>query len=153
MMRTMLSDRFHLQIQIETRDQKGLMLEVGTGGLRINEVAAPTPPEKEGYVFGYARNNGAGRIVGSKATMAGLARSLTSTLRQPVVDRTDLKGYYDLDLTWPGDGQESAAAFGSPEFVAGALQTLRDKLGLRIIPTTAPVTIWKVTHVEPPTEN
>lgn len=153
MMRTMLSDRFHLQIQSETRDQQGLMMEVGAGRLRINEVKAPIPPEKEGYVFGYARKNGGGRLVGTKATMAGLARCLTISLGQPVVDRTALTGYYDLDLTWPGDDQESAAAFGSPDFVAGALRTLRDALGVRMTKTTVPVVIWKVTHVAPPTEN
>jgi uncharacterized protein (TIGR03435 family) len=153
MMRTMLSDRFHLQVQTETRDQKGLMLEVGPGGLKINEVSAPIPPEKEGYAFGNAWKDGGGRITGTKATMVGLARSLTMTLGQPVVDRTGLTGYYDLDLKWPGDDQESAATFGSPAFVAGALQTLREKLGLRITTTTVSVTTWRVTHVEPPTEN
>jgi uncharacterized protein (TIGR03435 family) len=69
------------------------------------------------------------------------------------MDRTDLTGYYDLDLTWPGDDQESAAAFGSAEFVAGALLTLRNALGLRMTRTTVPVVIRKVTHVERPTEN
>ncbi len=153
MMRTMLSDRFHLQIESETRDHKGLMLEVGAAGLKIGEVSAPIPPAKAGYVFSNASKNGAGSITGSTATMAGLAVSLTNSLGQPVVDRTGLKGYYDLNLRWPGDDQENAAGFGSPVFVAGALQMLRDKLGLRITPTTLPVKTWKVTHVEPPTEN
>jgi uncharacterized protein (TIGR03435 family) len=153
MMRTMLSDRFHLQIQSETRDQQGLMMEVGAGGLKINEVTAPIPPDKEGYVFANARKNGGGRLLGTKVTMAGLARCLTISLREPVVDRTGLTGYYDLDLTWAGDDQESEAAFGSPDFVAGTLRTLRDALGVRMMSTTVPVVIWKVIHVEPPTEN
>jgi len=153
MLRTLLSDRFHLQLQIETRDQQGLMLEVGPGGLRINEVTAPIPPEMEGYVFGNASKSGGGSITGTKATMARLAQSLTLSLGQPVVDRTGLTGYYDLALRWSGDDQESAVGFGSPAFVAGALQVLREKLGLRLTKTTVPVTTWRVTHVEPPTEN
>jgi uncharacterized protein (TIGR03435 family) len=135
MMRALLADRFHLQIHSETQNQKGLLLEVAKGGLKIKEVSAPTPPSKEGLVGAAARKYGGGRIVGTKATMAGLARCLTNCLRQPVIDHTGLKGYYDFDLTWTGEGQDTSASFGAFDFVAGAISTLRDAVGLASIST------------------
>lgn len=153
MVRAMLADRFHLEIHSETKNGEGFLLDVAKGGLKINEVAAPIPPEKEGIVFGYGRKNGGGQILGKKATMAGLARCLTVCLGRPVVDHTGLKGYYDFDLTWVGEGENGKAEFGSFDFVAGAILALRREVGIGATKTTVPVEQWKVTHVEPPTEN
>ncbi len=153
MMRTMLAERFHLQMQPEARNEKGLKLEVGTTGHKLNVVPAPIPPEKEGFVFAYGYKNGGGRLVGSRVNMARLAQALTGCLGQPVVDATGFMGYFDIDLKWEGTGEDSSGAFGTPDFVAGALLALRDRLCLRLTSTTVPVTNWRVTHVEPPTEN
>jgi uncharacterized protein (TIGR03435 family) len=153
MMRALLADRFLLQIHLETQNQKGLALEVAKEGLKISEVTAPIPPQKEGLVFGYGGNNGGGRILGKKATMAGLARCLVVCLRQPVVDETGLKGYYDFDWTWIGEGENSSSDFGTVDFVAGAISALRREVGLSVAKRTVPVEIWRVTHLEPPTEN
>ncbi len=153
MMRTMLSERFNLQLQPETKSEKGLKLEVGPTGLKLNEVPAPIPPEKEGYVFGVGDRNGGGRFVGSGTNMARLEQALTLCLGQPVVDATGFTGYFDIDLKWEGTGEEGAGGFGTPDFVAGALLALRDRLGLRLTRATVPVVYWRVTHVESPTEN
>ncbi|MDE3196755.1 MAG: TIGR03435 family protein [Acidobacteriota bacterium] len=153
MMRAMLADRFHLEIQPETQNRKGLRLEVAKGGLKVREVSAPIPPAKEGLVFAAGRENGGGRILGTKSTMAGLARCLSFCLRQPVVDGTGLKGYYDFDLRWIGDSPDPGGDFGTVDFVAGALSTLRNAVGLSVTRTTVPVEFWKVTHIEPPGDN
>jgi uncharacterized protein (TIGR03435 family) len=153
MMRALLADRFHLQIRSEIQKQTGLRLEVAKGGLKIKEVSAPTPPAREGLVFAVGRKNGGGRILGTKATMAGLAQCLTICLVQPVVDHTGLTGYYDFDVTWVGEGQDDVADFGTVDFTAGSLSALRNAFGLRVTKTKVPVEIWKVIHVGNPTEN
>jgi len=153
MMRALLADRFHLQIRSEIQKQTGLRLEVAKGGLKIKEVSAPTPPAREGLVFAVGRKNGGGRILGTKATMAGLAQCLTICLVQPVVDHTGLTGYYDFDVTWVGEGQDNVADFGTVDFTAGSLSALRNSFGLGVTKTKVPVEMWKVIHVENPTEN
>ena len=72
---------------------------------------------------------------------------------QLVVDQTGLRGYYDFDLKWVGDGEKSPAAFGTPDFVVGAISVLRRDVGLEVTKATVPVTLWRVTHLEQPTEN
>ncbi len=99
MMRKMLADRFRLRLHTETRQERIYGLEVAKSGMRIQEVAAPVPPAKEGYV-GAAMSDRDGRMIGNKSTMAGMAMALAVFLKQPVVDQTGLKGYYDFDARW-----------------------------------------------------
>jgi uncharacterized protein (TIGR03435 family) len=151
MLRTMLADRFHLQLHIENRQQRILKFEVAKGGIRIEEADPPVPPAKEGNVIVVGANDGGGRMIGNKSTMAGLSRALTLVMNQPVVDETGLKGFYDFDVKWSGDGQP--AGFGSAEFVGPLISNLQSRLGLRVTKTTGPVEYWVVDHVELPTEN
>lgn len=153
MMRAMLADRFHLQLHTETRQEKVLNLEVMKGGLKIKETDPPEPPAKEGPVFGYGGRGGGGRLIGSKSTMAGMARALIVLTGQPVFDTTGSKAYYDFDVKWPGDDQAPYSQFGSPEFVGPLISNLQSQFGLRLTAATAPIEYWVVDRVEMPTEN
>jgi uncharacterized protein (TIGR03435 family) len=151
MMRAMLEARFHLKLHTETREGPVYVLEVAKGGLKFKNVDSPAPPEQEGPVNAAVGDNG-GRIIGKKSTMAGMARMLVVFLRKPVVDRTGLDGYYDFDVKWSSPESPDADGFG----VAGGallISTLRDRFGLRLTSTHAPVKYWVVDHVEPPAEN
>ncbi|MDE3168092.1 MAG: TIGR03435 family protein, partial [Acidobacteriota bacterium] len=99
MLRAMLVERFHLRLHTETRQGPVFHLEVARGGVKMQQTAPPTPPAVEGPV-GAAMDNVSGRMIGSKSTMSGLARSLVIFLRRPVEDRTGLRGYYDFDVKW-----------------------------------------------------
>ena len=104
-------------------------------------------------------------------TMSALAGSLASMLDRPVVDLTEIKGTYDVDLEWVPDEREgggimakmkvmaeaaSGDAHGDPagpngQSLFGALQ---EKLGLRLEARKAPVDILVVDRMEKvPTEN
>ncbi len=155
MLRAMLEDRFHLQLRVETRQERAYNLVVAKGGFKFKEVNPPVPPEKEGFVNAAMGDNG-GRIIGKKSTMSGMAKMLVIFLKRPVTDRTGLKGYYDFDVKWNApespDRQPPAQTFGA---AAGGLliSTLQDQFGLRVSNAAGPVKYWVVDHVEPPTEN
>jgi uncharacterized protein (TIGR03435 family) len=155
MMRAMLADRFHLQLHTETRQEAVLNLEVDKGGFRIQEGDPPVPPAREGRV-GAAMGNSGGRMIGKRATMAGLSRALEIFLKRPVVDQTGLKGYYDFDVNWsapePPDGQPVAPGLGA-EGTGLLITALQKQFGLRLTRSTGPVAYWVVDRVEPPTEN
>ena len=154
MMRNMLADRFQLRLHTETRQERIYGLEVGKGGMCIQEVAAPVPPAKEGYV-GAAMSDRDGRMVGNKSTMAGMAMALALFLKQPVVDQTGLKGYYDFDVRWRApealEGQSSGGL--GTEGLGLLISNLQSQFGLQLKKMTGPVTYWVVDNVEPPTEN
>jgi len=152
MMRAMLAERFHLQLRTETRQAPVFTLKTAKGGFKIEEAAPPVPPAKEGYVNG-AVGNSSGRFIGKKSTLAGFAVALTIFLKQPVIDQTGLKGYYDFDVKWRApEGAEAGPGLGA-DGIGLMLSALRDEFGLQLTKTTGPVTYWVVEHVEPPTDN
>jgi uncharacterized protein (TIGR03435 family) len=155
MMQAMLVDRFHLQIHRETREEAVYRVEVAKGGLKIQEVAAPEPPEKEGFP-GVAMGDSGGRLVGKKVTIGFLIRALAPHIKKPVVDATGLTGYYDFDVKWTApeapDGHMPASSFG-PDGAALLISVLQDRFGLRLVKSSGAVEYWVVDHVEPPTEN
>jgi uncharacterized protein (TIGR03435 family) len=155
MMRAMLEDRFHLQLHTEMRQGQVFNLEVARGGFKFKEVDPPVPPAREGPV-GAAMGDDGGRMIGNKSTMPGLAKALVIFLKQPVIDQTGLKGYYDFDVKWNApespDGQRPGPRLGA-EGIGLLLTTLEDQFGLRMTKAAGPVKYWVVDHVEPPTEN
>ena len=71
---------------------------------------------------------------------------------RPVLDRTGLTGWFDMSVEWslPPDPAQSPAAQvedAGPTF----LEALREQLGLKLLPTKAPVDVLVIDHVEKPT--
>ncbi|MGD0873178.1 MAG: TIGR03435 family protein, partial [Bryobacteraceae bacterium] len=154
MMRAMLEDRFHLQLHIETRQERVYHLEVAKGGPKIKEVDPPVPPAKAGLdvVMGDSR----GRIRGRKAAMADLASALSSFLNRRVIDRTGLAGYYDFDVRWTAletpEGPPTIGGLGA-EAVGLFFANFESLTGLRVTNAVGPVEFWVVDHVDLPTAN
>jgi uncharacterized protein (TIGR03435 family) len=154
MMQAMLADRFQLQIHTETRQEPILNLVIGNGGIKMKEADPPVPPDSEGHVNAAVGDTG-GRMIGRKATTAGLAIALAIFLKRPVVDQTGLKGYYDFDVRWNADappGQPPAPGLGT-EGEALLISNLQSQFGLRLMKGSGPVRYWVVDHVESPTDN
>jgi uncharacterized protein (TIGR03435 family) len=75
---------------------------------------------------------------------------------RPVIDRTGLTGKYDFLLEFaqerrsqPGDPAAQPLDVAGP----GIAQALKQQLGLKLVPTKAPVQVWVVDHIEHATEN
>ena len=153
MVREMLASRFNLKMHTESREERGLKLEVTKGGLKMKAVDPPLPPEKEGFVAIVAGDSG-GRMIGKKVTMTGVASSLTTILRRPVFDETGLKSYYSFDVKWsapePEDGRTSGLG---TEGVGTLMHALEDLFGFRLTSGIRPINYWVLDHVERPTPN
>ena len=146
MVRGMLETRFHLQLHTEVRQAPAYELVRAKGGFRLREVTPTVPPIKEGPVFSYY---GDPAVMGSKSTMAGMARSLTAVLNTQVINRTGLTGYYDFDVS-PDSLRDSG--FGV-DGIGLLILSLRSQFGLSLVKTTGPVQFWVVDHMEPPSNN
>ena len=87
--------------------------------------------------------------------MEFLARYLSGKGYGPVEDFTDLKGKYDIDLSWsPDPGFESPGADSPPDPAAGLLTAVRESLGLRLEPRKLQVEVLVIDHIERvPSEN
>lgn len=155
MLRALLEDRFHLQLHTETRKQPVYKLEVAKGGLKLKEVEAPVPPDKEGNVNAAYGDSGI-RMIARKSSMERMAAALTIMLGQPVMDETGLKGYYSFDVNWiapPTPGSPPPGPGFGAEGIALLMSNLQSQFGLRLTKTRGPVEYWVVDHVEMPDPN
>ena len=156
MLQQMLADRFHMTVHLQTEVLPIYEMIVSKGGPKITAVEpiGPDPDADKNRIFkGMSRGNM--RVSNTELTahdvpLDSLAYALSGRLSRTVVDKTGLKGKFDLSLTWSPDDEATAAADSSAPSLFTALQ---EQLGLRLEPTKGPVETLVVDHVEKPSEN
>ncbi|HVW12105.1 MAG TPA: TIGR03435 family protein [Bryobacteraceae bacterium] len=84
----LLADRFSVRIHHEQKEMTVYSLVVGKGGPKLNPGGSAGP---------YLSRPAPGKFVGTKASMASLARGLTGALGRPVMDDTGLSGGFDFN--------------------------------------------------------
>lgn len=189
MFQTLLEERFQLKFHREPKDLPVYALEVAPGGLKMTE--APPDPELEnidakapqefsggGSNQGVSINLGRGssitfannRFEAKRLNMDALASTLERFLDRPVVDKTALKGKYDLSLDLTAEDYRSmlirsavvAGVVLPPEVLRlidgspapASLFDALDKLGLKLVARKAPLDVLVVDKIsKTPTEN
>ena len=96
-----------------------------------------------------------GRLVAGGSEIRDVARTLAQVTGRVVIDRANLAGQYDLELTWAPESSP-ATREGRPvpavDSNAPSLFTaVQDQLGLKLEPTTAPMEVLVVDAAERPT--
>ena len=78
--------------------------------------------------------------------------SLTTAPSRPVLDQTGLNGKFDVTMTWGRPqpaGDATIPAPSSPDL----LTAIQEQLGLKLEPTTGPVDVLVIDHIEEPSPN
>jgi uncharacterized protein (TIGR03435 family) len=167
MLQVLLEDRFQLKVHRETKELPVYVLTVGENGPKLK----PTPPNGEletladGNVYEHHGFSGSQRVSTEDGTMRvryafrassmqEAANNFSASVDRPVLDRTGLTGDYDFDLEFqfeiiPGAPRLLPGRF--PD--ASALSTSLQDVGLRLVPTKAPVEFLVIDRVEKPSEN
>jgi uncharacterized protein (TIGR03435 family) len=166
MEQSLLADRFHLRAHFETRVLPVYELVADKTRLKITEVPAPSerksagppmPPHPgdplaPGTLRTIPNSNGLRILNGRAIKMEWLARVIGDDIGdRPIVDHTGFTGYFNVtDLTWaPLSG---ANATSDPD--APSLSTaLKEKLGVRIVPSKAPIEVLVIDGIRRPTPN
>ena len=150
MLQNMLAERFGLRVHRETEQRPAYALTVAKGG-----------PKFKAAVHDGSTNV---RVTGNsisleRGELSRMTQLLSTALGRPVIDRTELKGLYDLSLQWDDapvgrggvPGLEAAAAPGNDK---GSIFTaIQDQLGLRLDSQRAPVEVIVVDRIERPSRN
>jgi len=93
-----------------------------------------------------------GRLMARGITMADLASLITPWVDRPVIDRTGLKGLFDVDVE--GVEVKPAGPFGpsyrGSETKESIFTTIQAQLGLRLEAVTAPMEVLVIEHVDRP---
>jgi uncharacterized protein (TIGR03435 family) len=180
MLQALLEDRFGLKVRHETKDGPLYTLMVTKGGLKAKKAADQTPlnfgapppggpaggpppppppfnpgsgPLPRGMVM-----MGIGQLRSSAQTMTGFASLLTGQAGRKVVDRTNLEGLYDFELTWTPDqipaNLPPDMPFPRPDPNGPSIFTaLQEQLGLKLESATGPLESIVIEKVQKPTEN
>jgi uncharacterized protein (TIGR03435 family) len=105
MLRSLLEERFHLRIRMETRNGPvNALIVVKNGPPRSVDQSPPAetgpPPDPNGPTLRGAMRMTAGDASGKAIPIPLLARFLGQTLGRPVIDKTGFTGRYDIDVRW-----------------------------------------------------
>ncbi len=174
-LQSLLRDRFVLKTHGERRDLPVYLITVSKGGSKLTAVDPPSqqmpgqaaPPPPPVRPDGTLPANfmpvpgrtivGPGLILASAVNMAEIVRVLTGQVGRPVVDKTDLKGYYNVRLQFAPETAPNgfSAAPGAATDPAGSsiFTAVQEQLGLRLESGTAPFEIMVVDSAERPTAN
>lgn len=153
MFRTLLKDRFGLQMHMVSREGKVF-------ALRLDGPVPKMQPDPAGPGMNIPITPaGPSDYVGRGVSMAYFCWFLGQQVQdkeRPVIDRTGLPSTYDFKLSFMPDQVGS----GDPDRVPAELRekpslsaALREQLGLRLVPENGPVQYYVVDTVERPSPN
>lgn len=144
MLQGLLADRFKLKTHYEMKELPVYALVVAKGGPKLKESGTTDPTKVEA---GFSD----GRIDGKNTPLVYLPFMLMPQLERTVIDRTDLKAYYDFELHWTPDGRSGEdVGIDAPP---GLFTAIQEQLGLKLEATKGPVKVLVIDHVERPSEN
>jgi bla regulator protein BlaR1 len=147
MLQALLGDRFKLALHRETKELPVYALVIGQSGPKLQEArpgdtypngirgldGLPTGPHE----MILKRNE----FIAQTQPVSSLVRALSRLLGRPVMDRTGLRGNYDITLHWTPD-ESHAAMFAAIE----------EQLGLKLESQNGPVQVLVIDHAEKPSE-
>ena len=149
----LIADRFKLQFHKETRTLPSLVLTVDKGGskMTVNETT---------YEWEIPVTNIPGKIPkfkGTRCPTSYLAWWVGQRMDRPVLDKTELGGFWDFTLEFVPDalGVARKGPNGDiPPMEGPSLTTaLRDQLGLKLESVKGPVDVYVIDRVEKATAN
>ncbi len=141
MLQGLLKERFRLILHTEQREMTHYELVVGKNGPKLKESTVNALD-----ATGAARLDG---IKSNRMTMNKLAMLLSRMTQMPVLDKTGLTGYYQLDLKYANEREPVENQVGPSVFTA-----VQQQLGLKLESRKGPVEVLVVDHAEKvPLEN
>lgn len=133
----LLAQRFHLTFHREWKDMQGYALVVAKGGSKLTAA-------KDISTTGYILPDG---LRSPSISMRTFAAMLAHPLGQPVMNKTDIAGNYDINLHYTPDGSTD-----SP--YPSIFTAVQEQLGLKLEPQKVPVEMLVLDHLEQtPTPN
>jgi bla regulator protein BlaR1 len=146
MEQSLLADRFHLKLHFESREMPVYALVLAKGGPKLTAAE-----NGEASRLSNLENEQGSEMTARAVTLDELSRSpLLRTGGRPVIDQTGLKGTYNFTLKWRAD--QSAAQENTSD-APSLFTAIEEQLGLKLVPSKAPIEVIVIDHIERPSEN
>jgi uncharacterized protein (TIGR03435 family) len=144
MLRTLLTERFHLAMHAERRAFPHYALSIGKNGPKLHEV--PSDPATSHMVYRM------GSLTHNQISMQILALLLSRQTGEMVLDETGLKGVYELKLEWTPEPRPGIPE--PPENGPSLFTAVQEQLGLRLEARKDAVEVMVIDHADQvPVEN
>jgi uncharacterized protein (TIGR03435 family) len=156
MVQSLIEDRFQLKMHRETREQPIYELVIAKGGskMKLSDDQTPVQPPQRGDEPPPVRRNsltmGRGNFLGEGIQFGIFVNALSQQLGRPIVDKTGLKGFFDLHLQWTPELAQQPESDSSGPTIFTAIQ---EQLGLRLESSKGPVDVIVIDSVQKPSEN
>jgi uncharacterized protein (TIGR03435 family) len=138
MTQALLAERFRLELHREPRPVAHYEISVAKGGPKLPEAK---PDEPSGLV-----SYGRGKLHYTRVPMHSLELLLSRQLKQVVIDKTGLTGFYDFNLEWdPGDAAPEPSANTA---LPGIFKAIQQQLGLTLEARKTPLDVLVVDRAE-----
>jgi len=153
MFRTLLADRFGLQMHAVSREGKVFSLQQDGKAARMQ--SNPTGPGMNIPITPI----GPGEFQGRGVSMSYLCWFLSLQVQdkeRPVIDRTGLAGTFDFNLSFLPDQAADRALDRLPAEMRdrpSLFSAVKEQLGLRLVPENGPVQYFVIDHIERPSPN
>jgi bla regulator protein BlaR1 len=144
---SLLAERFNLQLKSESQNLPIYDLVVASSGAKLAQTpVTPPPPSFNGEAIIGVKTlitKQANEVTVTNGPVSALAGFLSQMLNRKVVDKTGLKGPYDITLRLTR-GQDATA---------GLSDSMQEQLGLRLQSGEAPVSTFMIEQIDKPAEN
>ena len=144
MLQTLLAQRFSLRFHRTSKTAMGYALVIGSGGLKMSEVAAGDS---------HSTSGGRGLLKGTNVTIARLADRLSNLLGEPVVDDSGNPGFFDFTLIWSPEKTNPSTLASTTDTDSGPsiFTALQEQLGLKLERRRVPLEILVIDSAKTPT--
>jgi len=165
MLQALLSERFNLRLHHETKELPVYALTVVKKGSKLKEASGEMIQLKDGTSIRNqsllwtptplpdgTRSDHLIRMFVRDQSIQALVDSLSHLMDRLVLDRTGLKGNFDITIDYEMEseaGDRPGANITGPAM----LSAFQDELGLKFVSTKAPVDILVIDHAEKPSDN
>jgi len=155
MLRQLLEERFQLKVHKQIETLPVYEMTIAKGGLKLKEVEPPkldSELDAHKTLDGVERGNmkmGSTQLIAHDVGLSLLTSVLSHQLHRTVLDKTALRGKYDLVLNWSTDDPSVSTESSAPILFTA----LEEQMGLKLQPAKGEVETLIVDHVEQPREN
>jgi len=143
MLQSLIEDRFRLKFHLETKEVTSYELTIARGGSKLKLSA------DQNTIVASQTKLGPGFVEVNAQPFANFVYFLQRQLDHPVIDKTDLKGLYDVKLQWRPDPLQGTPTLDLPTIFTA----LQEQLGLRLESGKHPVDMFVIDSVQRPSEN
>jgi uncharacterized protein (TIGR03435 family) len=146
MLQKLLADRFGLHFRREKRELPVYAIQIAKGGPKLKPAVKPdAEADQDGSGHGTEADLGF-----TSFSMPNLAMGLQFFVHdRPVIDQTGLTGCYDFKLRYTYDEAHAT----DPDAPPGLFTAIQEQLGLKLDAVKAPIDVFVIDRVEPPSAN